>query len=70
MIQALDKNSDLINTALELARKDFERGMGNIREYLENEGIKKDAQEEIHEILKLADAKLNELPIDKEKLLY
>ena len=42
----------------------------HIRLYLENEGIKKRAQEEINNILKLADNKLNDLPIDKEKLLY
>jgi len=70
MIQALEKNNDLINTALEIARIDFEKGIGNIRQYLEIEGIKEDAQEEINDILKLADKKLNDLPIEKEKLLY
>ena len=70
MIQALEKDTDIINSALELARNNFEKGIGNIRLYLENEGIKKRAQEEINNILKLADNKLNDLPIDKEKLLY
>ena len=70
MIQALEKDTDIINSALELARNNFEKGIGNIRLYLENEGIKKRAQEEINNILKLADKKLNDLPIDKEKLLY
>jgi len=70
MIQALEKDTDIINSALELARNNFEKGIGNIRSYLENEGIKKRAQEEINNILKLADNKLNDLPIDKEKLLY
>ena len=70
MIQALEKDSDIINGSLELARNNFEKGIGNIRSYLENEGIKKRAQEEINNILKLADNKLNDLPIDKEKLLY
>ena len=70
MIQALEKDTDIINSALELARNNFEKGIGNIRLYLENEGIKKRAQEEINKILKLADEKLNDLPIDKEKLLY
>jgi geranylgeranyl pyrophosphate synthase len=70
MIQALEKDTDIINSALELARNNFEKGIGNIRSYLENEGIKKRAQEEINNILKLADKKLNDLPIDKEKLLY
>ena len=70
MIQALERDTDIINSALELARNNFEKGIGNIRSYLENEGIKKRAQEEINNILKLADNKLNDLPIDKEKLLY
>ncbi len=70
MIQALEKDTDIINSALELARNNFEMGIRNIRSYLENEGIKKRAQEEISNILKLADKKLNNLPIDKEKLLY
>ena len=69
-MQALEKDADIINSALELARNNFEKGIGNIRLYLENEGIKKRAQEEINNILKLADDKLNDLPIDKEKLLY
>jgi geranylgeranyl diphosphate synthase type II len=70
MIQALEKDTDIINSAMELARNNFEKGIGHIRSYLENEGIKKRAQEEINNILKLADNKLNDLPIDKEKLLY
>ena len=70
MIQALEKDTDSINLFLELARNNFDKGIANIRSYLENEGIKKGAQEEIHNILKLADKKLNDLPIDKEKLLY
>ena len=70
MIQALEIDTEIINSALELARNNFEKGIGNIMSYLENEGIKKRAQEEIYNILKLADNKLNDLPIDKEKLLY
>jgi geranylgeranyl diphosphate synthase type II len=70
MIQALEKDTDIIKLSLELARNDFGKGIANIRSYLENEGIKKRAQEEINNILKLADNKLNDLPIDKEKLLY
>ena len=70
MIKALEKNSGVIIKALEIAHVDFEKGIGIIRDYLENEGIKNSAQKEIDEILKLADEKLNDLPIDKEKLLY
>ena len=55
---------------MELARIDFDKGIRIIRDYLENEGIKDSAQGEIDDILKLADKKLNDLPIDKERLLY
>ena len=37
---------------------------------IENEGIKKRTEEEINNILKLANEKINDLPIDIEKLLY
>ena len=70
MIQALEKDADRVNLLLELARDNFDKGIASIRLYLENEGIKKNAQEEINNILKLADEKLNDLPIDKGKLLY
>ena len=70
MILALEKDSGFIINALELARIDFDKGIGIIRDYLENEGIKDSAQGEIDDILKLADKKLNDLPIDKERLLY
>ena len=70
MIQALEKDADRVNLFLELARDNFDKGIASIRLYLENEGIKKNAQEEINNILKLADEKLNDLPIDKGKLLY
>lgn len=70
MIQALQKNGSIMNSALKTARTDFEKGIGQIRDYLENEGIKETAQKEINTILKLADEKINGLPIDKDKLLY
>ena len=70
MIQALQKNGSIMNSALKTARTDFEKGIGQIRDYLENEGIKETAQKEIDLILKLADEKIHDLPIDKDKLLY
>ena len=70
MIQALQKNGSIMNSALKTARTDFEKGIGLIRDYLENEGIKETTQKEIDTILKLADEKINGLPIDKHKLLY
>ena len=55
MIQALQKNGSIMNSALKTALTDFEKGIGQIRDYLENEGIKETAQKEINTILKLAD---------------
>jgi geranylgeranyl pyrophosphate synthase len=70
MILALEKNGSLINNALKTAETDFEEGISQIRDYMENVGIKKAVREEIDTILKLANEKLSGLPIDKEKLLY
>ena len=70
MIQALEKNRGYINFTLDLARKDFKKGIESIREYLQNEGIKQKVEDEINSILILADSKLNDIPIKKEKLLY
>ena len=60
----------MMTSALKTARTDFEKGIGEFRDYLENEGIKETARKEINTILKLADMKLSGLPIDKDKLLY
>ena len=70
MILALEKNINVINNALKTAETDFEEGIGQVRDYMENVGIKKAVQEKIDTILKLANEKLGGLPIDKEKLLY
>ena len=70
MILALEKNSSMMNDALKTAQIDFTKSMIQIREYLDNEGIKETAIEEIDTLLKLADEKLSSLPIDKSKLLY
>ena len=70
MILALEKNGSVINNALITAETDFEEGISQIRDYMENAGIKKTVQEEIDTILKLANEKLCGLSIDKEKLLY
>ena len=70
MIQALQKNGSMMISALKTARTDYDKGIEEIRDYLENEGIKESAQKEIDTFLKLADEKINGLPIDKHKLLY
>jgi len=70
MIQALKKNKSLVSNVLKTAQTDFEKGINQIRDYMENEGIKIAVQKKIDNILKLANEKLSGLPIDKEKLLY
>ena len=70
LILALEKNSKLINNALRTAQNDFERGMREIREYMQTSGIQAIAKKEINNIIELADNKLYQLNIKKEKLLY
>ena len=70
MILALGKNSSIMNDAMKTAQIDFLKSIKQIREYLDNEGIKEIAIEEINTLLKLADEKLSSLPIDKSKLRY
>ena len=55
---------------MKTAQTDFEKGINQIRDYMEKAGIKKAVREEIDTILKLANEKLSGLPIDKDKLLY
>ena len=70
MIQALKKNKTLVSNVLKTTQTDFEKGINQIRDYMENEGIKIAVQKKIDNILKLANKKLSGLPIDREKLLY
>jgi geranylgeranyl diphosphate synthase type II len=70
MITALEKNGSMINHALQTAQTDFEKGIGEIRDYLEDEGIKETTAAEIDGILKMADKKLSNLSIEKVKLRY
>jgi geranylgeranyl pyrophosphate synthase len=70
MIQALGKNGIVINHALKTAQTDFKTGIEEIRSYMEKEGIREKTKEEIDLILNLANEKLNNLSIDKEKLFY
>ncbi len=70
MIQALGKNSIVMNHALKIAQTDFKTGIEEIRSCMEKEGIREKTKEEIDLILNLANEKLNNLSIDKDKLLY
>ena len=70
MIHALEKNNGIIKNALKTARVDFEKGMEKIREFMQVTGIQDIALKEIDSIIVLANAKLSQLDIKKEKLLY
>ena len=70
MIQALGKNSNVMKHALKTAQTDFKTGIEEIRSCMEKEGIREKTKEEIDLILNLANERLNNLSIDKDKLLY
>ena len=70
MIHALEKNGEMIESALDIFHQDFDKGMEKIREYMQTSGIQGIAQQEIINIIELADTKLSQLDINKEKLLY
>ena len=70
MIHALKKNGGVIKSAIKTAREDFDKGMEKIREYMQIAGIQDTARQEINTLIQLADAKLSQLNIKKEKLLY
>ena len=70
MIQALAQNGIVMNGALKTAQTDFKTGIEEIRSCMEKEGIREKTKEEIDLILNVANKKLNNLSIDKDKLLY
>ena len=70
MINALEKNDGMIKTIMNTVRVDFEKGMEAMRDYMQSVGIKDNALREISNIIALADAKLSQLDINKDKLLY
>ena len=70
MIKAYSKNNNKINSAINLAKTDFSKGILEIRKYLTIEGIKEETLYEINEILFEADKIISRLSIDQSKLLY
>ena len=70
MIHALKNNSSEMKNALELTQVNYKKGIFEIRNYLEEKGLKDAARNEINRNIELADRKLDGLPIDKKKLLY
>ena len=70
MIHALEKNDRVIKDAMNIARDNFVQGMQEIRKYMLTAGIQDIALQEINNIIKLANTKIAQLKINKEKLLY
>ena len=70
MIHALEKNDGVIKDAMNIARENFVKGMQEIRKYMLTAGIQDIALQEINNIIKLANTKIAQLKINKEKLLY
>jgi len=70
MIHALERNRKRIKTALVTVQKDFDKGMAEIREFMQVTDIQDIARQEINNIIELADRKLSHLNIKKEKLMY
>ena len=70
MVHALEKNDGVIKDAMNIARENFVKGMQEIRKYMLIAGIQDIALQEINNIIKLANTKIAQLKINKEKLLY
>ena len=70
MIQAIEKNKNEINNLIKLAKENFNLALNKIRYFMETNGIKRNTENEINKILSLANKKINNLPIDKSKILY
>lgn len=70
MIQAQETSNPEISSAIQLAHKDFTKGLKKIRSILVEEGIKEKTENEIYSIITLADKKISHLDLDGEKLLY
>ncbi len=70
MIKAIEKNSNIINEIINLTKKDYTHGINKVREFMVSEGIKEHTLNEINNIIMLADAKIDNLDINKDMLKY
>ena len=69
MIQAMQKDSEFINTAIKIAQEDITKGMKKIRKYMQMSGIQEITLQEINNIIALANIKLSNLNINKRNLI-
>ena len=70
MIMALNENKILIDDAINGAKKDFDRGMLEIRKFINDSGISQYVLNEINKNIELANKEIKNLDINKENLMY
>ncbi len=70
IIKAIEKNSNIINEIINLTKKDYASGINKVRQFMVSEGIKEHTLNEINNIIMLADAKIDNLDINKDMLKY
>ena len=70
MIMALNENKILIDDAINGAKKDFDRGMLEIRKFINDSGISQYVLNEINKNIELANKEIKDLEINKENLMY
>ena len=70
MIMALERNKDLIENAINSAKKDFHKGMNEIRKFINDSGIAQYVLNEINENIELANQEIEDLDINKKNIMY
>ena len=70
MIMALDKNKELIDSAIYDSKKDFQKGMVEIRKFINDVGIAEYVKNEINKNIRLANKEIENLKINKKNIMY
>ena len=70
MIMALDENKELIDSAIHDSKKDFKKGISEIRKFINNAGIAEYVNNEINNNINLANKEIECLKINKEFVMY
>tara|TARA_B100000945_G_C20352414_1_gene582939 strand:+ start:167 stop:1120 length:954 start_codon:yes stop_codon:yes gene_type:complete len=70
IIKAMEKDLEKINNGIKIAKIDFTKGIKYIRNFIISSGIKDMVINEIDNIIKSADSKLENINIKRENLLY
>jgi len=67
---ALDKNKELIDSAIYDSKKDFQKGMVEIRKIINDVGIAEYVKNEINKNIRLANKEIENLKINKKNIMY